>query len=145
MKLRTKIRYAEAEQYNGEHVTGLCSDADCNELKQHVHTMHGGQIVFVEIGDWIFPEPTAGFYYPVKPEAFAKNWESADNEAGLPPETAKALRCLYLEVDPLIVQHVTSIIQADFSALQSQAATQLLPYQEHEQKRVAGKEFHPIG
>lgn len=41
----------------------------------HVHTSHGNQVVFLEPGDWIFPEPDGIHYYPVKPDIFNARYD----------------------------------------------------------------------
>lgn len=122
MRVRTKIRYEDAEQYSGKPVTGICIDENCAwKAAPHVHTMHNAQAVVVQIGDWIFPEPDKGFYYPVKPKAFAKNWEPADSMCELPPETNKVLGALMYEVDPRIVNDIAKVLKEDFAAVKANA------------------------
>lgn len=40
-----------------------------------VETIHKGQTVKVEEGDWIIPEPDGEHYYPCKPDIFEKTYE----------------------------------------------------------------------
>lgn len=53
---------------------GVCY---CGGQRAHLHTMHEGQVVLLESGDWIAPEPNGTNYYPIKPEVVAK-WERID-------------------------------------------------------------------
>lgn len=73
-KFRIKPTEIEAWQYKGGFTAlGVC---DCGDLPlPHLHTMHDGQTVALEIGDWIVPEPAANRYYPIKPHVFAKKYE----------------------------------------------------------------------
>lgn len=81
-KFRKKPVEVEAHQYLGEWVRGMCCDSACmyvvGNTEPHVHTIHGGQLVQVEVGDWILPEPKAGFAYPVKDEIFRATYEPAE-------------------------------------------------------------------
>jgi hypothetical protein len=70
----------EAVQYNeyGKLVRGMCNSRSCfgaGNNKPHVHTIHRGQIVNLEIGDYIVPEPDGEHYYPVKADIFEKTYE----------------------------------------------------------------------
>ena len=49
-----------------------CGEAEC---RPHVHTIHQGQIVILERGDWILPEPDGVHFYPVKPDIFTATYE----------------------------------------------------------------------
>lgn len=63
----------EAWQYDGGTNRGVCN---CPSNPQpHLHTMHNGQTVALEIGDWIVPEPVADRYYPIKPDVFEGKYE----------------------------------------------------------------------
>jgi len=44
--------------------------------RAHVVTAHE-QVVFLEPGDWIIPEPMDNRYYPCKPDIFAATYEPA--------------------------------------------------------------------
>jgi hypothetical protein len=77
---RKKPVVIEAEQYTeyGKLVKGMCNSQSCyvrvND-KPHVHTIHNGQMVDLEVGDWIIPEPDGEHFYPVKPEIFEATYE----------------------------------------------------------------------
>lgn len=43
----------------------------------HLHTIHEGQKVSLEVGDWILPEPDGVHFYPCKPDIFAATYEPA--------------------------------------------------------------------
>lgn len=86
MKYRSKPIIIEAEQwFPGKELKGVTGDkADklcgCAMLgfdgsKPHVHTIHAGQGVFIEPGDYIIPEPDGIHYYPCKPDIFEKKYE----------------------------------------------------------------------
>ena len=79
-KYRKKPVVIEAVQYlkYGGLVKGMCNSRSCyssGNNKPHVHTIHNNQIVNLEIGDWIIPEPNRVNYYPVKPDIFALTYE----------------------------------------------------------------------
>ena len=75
-KFRKKPVIIEAEQYDGLKVTkGVCHD--CAD-RSHVHTIHDHQIVFLEVGDWVIPEPNGVNFYPCKPDIFAATYEPVD-------------------------------------------------------------------
>ena len=48
-----------------------------------VHTIHAGQSVMIEDGDWIITEPDGVHYYPCKPDIFEKTYEPVDSENAL--------------------------------------------------------------
>ncbi len=79
MKFRKKPIIIEAEQYikHGELVWGMCNSILCftDKQKPHVHTIHDNQIVIVEVGDWIIPEPDGIHFYPCKSDIFEKIYE----------------------------------------------------------------------
>lgn len=71
---RSKPVEIEAWQYHPKRlVRGVCN-CDANAI-DHLHTMHNDQIVFLEDGDWIVPEPVPNRFYPIKPDVFAKKYE----------------------------------------------------------------------
>ena len=79
-KFRKRPVIIEAEQYKeyGKLVKGMCNSQSCytaGNIEPHVHTIHGGQIVNLEIGDWIIPEPDGMHYYPCKPDIFKETYE----------------------------------------------------------------------
>ncbi len=45
----------------------------------HVHTIHSGQAIAVEPGDWIIPEPDGAHFYPCKPDIFEATYEKVDD------------------------------------------------------------------
>jgi len=79
-KYRKKPVVIEAEQYveYGKLVKGMCNSCSCYSAgnnKPHVHTIHGNQIVILEIGDWIIPEPDGIHFYPCKPDIFKATYD----------------------------------------------------------------------
>lgn len=83
MKFRKISLEIEAEQYKeyGKLVKGMCNSQSCftsGNNKPHVHTIHKGQIVNLEVGDWIIPESDGVHYYPCKPDIFEKTYEKVN-------------------------------------------------------------------
>jgi hypothetical protein len=79
-KFRKKLKIIEAVQYTrrGKFETGMCTSYECisNTCSEpHVHTIHNNQIVILELGDWIIPEPDGKHFYPCKPDIFAETYE----------------------------------------------------------------------
>ena len=73
----------EAEQYLGitHPAKGKCNSVSCfvaGNDQQHVHTIHGGQLVNLEIGDWIIPEPDGIHFYPCKDSIFQATYEEVE-------------------------------------------------------------------
>lgn len=52
-----------------------CPGAD-GDYDAHVHTIHDNQIVLLEPGDWIIPEPDGIHFYPCKPDIFEVTYET---------------------------------------------------------------------
>ena len=80
MKATKKPVKIEFEQYveYGKLVKGMCNSMSCytdGNDKPHVHTIHDNQIVILEVGDYIIPEPNGINYYPVKPDIFAETYD----------------------------------------------------------------------
>ena len=88
MKFRKKPVIIEAVQWfpgidhpgvNGNDPNLLCG---CIMLggpnKPHIHTIHTGQIVLVEPGDWIISEPDGEHYYPCKPDIFEATYDPVE-------------------------------------------------------------------
>ena len=76
----------DAEQYTeyGKPVRGMCNSQSCYSSgndSPHVHTIHAGQIVNLEVGDWIIPEPDGEHFYPVKPDIFKDTYEPVIHSA----------------------------------------------------------------
>ncbi len=70
----------EADQYvkYGCLVAGMCNSRSCYSLgndEPHVHTIHMNQVVYLEIGDYIIPEPDGIHFYPCKPDIFMETYE----------------------------------------------------------------------
>jgi hypothetical protein len=79
-RYRSKPTVIEAEQYVtvGQIVKGICVLRGCSAAghdKPHVHTAHGGQEVYLEVGDFVVPEPNGAGYYPIKPDIFSAKYE----------------------------------------------------------------------
>ena len=79
-KFRKKPVVIEAEQYKeyGILVKGMCNSRSCftaGNKEPHVHTIHNNQIVLLEVGDFIIPEPDGEHYYPCKPDIFEATYE----------------------------------------------------------------------
>lgn len=78
MKFRKKPVVIEAVQFLlGEPIPrGVCVGWMCNAGNQpHVHTVHNGQHVMLENGDWVIGEPDGVHYYPVKNDIFEATYE----------------------------------------------------------------------
>lgn len=78
---RRKPIVIEAVQYveYGRLVAGMCNSQSCytsGNDKPHVHTIHAGQIVNLEVGDWILSESDGVHFYPVKPDIFENIYEA---------------------------------------------------------------------
>ena len=75
---RKKPIIIEAEQWNGNPVKGMCDSRICfmeTNSQPHVHTIHKNQLVNLELGDWIIPEPDDEHFYPCKPDIFEATYE----------------------------------------------------------------------
>lgn len=75
-----KRAFIEAEQYKeyGKLVKGMCNSQSCytsGNTEPHVHTIHNNQLVNLEIGDYIIPEPDGEHFYPCKPDIFLNTYE----------------------------------------------------------------------
>ena len=85
MKATKKPIEIEFEQYieHGKLVKGMCNSVVCYSNVNnapHVHTIHGNQVVYLEVGDYIIPEPNGVNYYPVKPDIFAETYDINEAE-----------------------------------------------------------------
>ena len=72
----------EATQYTGSETAkhGVCHALNCldenNKIRPpHLHTIHKGQMVNLEIGDYIIPEPDGKHFYPCKPDIFESTYD----------------------------------------------------------------------
>lgn len=79
-KYRKKPIVIEAVQYvkYGNLAKGMCNSQRCFDdicNLPHVHTIHDDQIVVLEVGDWIVPEPDGKHFYPCKPDIFEQTYE----------------------------------------------------------------------
>ena len=82
-KFRKKPIVIEAEQYvkYGKLVKGMCNSKTCfikGNDKPHVHTIHNNQIVNLESGDWIIPEPDGEHFYPCRADIFEQTYEEVE-------------------------------------------------------------------
>lgn len=81
MKYKRKPgKIIESEQYKeyGKFVKGMCNSKSCysaGNTQPHVHTIHNNQIVLLEVGDYILPEPDGVHFYPVKEDIFNETYE----------------------------------------------------------------------
>lgn len=80
MRFRKKNIEVEAVQYTeyGKLTTGMCNSVSCHcsgNKEPHVHTIHDNQIVYLEIGDFIIPEPDGIHFYPCRPNIFRETYE----------------------------------------------------------------------
>lgn len=79
-KYKKKPVVIEAVQYteHGKLIKGMCNSRSCyadGNNKPHIHTIHDNQIVLLEVGDYIIPEPDGIHYYPCKPDIFEETYE----------------------------------------------------------------------
>jgi hypothetical protein len=93
-KFRKKPTEIEAEQYveYGKLVKGMCNSRSCfvkGNDEPHVHTIHNGQIVNLEVNDWVIPEPDGVHYYPVKPDIFKNTYDAVTPQWMLDDEVGK--------------------------------------------------------
>ncbi len=79
MRYRKGAGIVEAVQYTeyGKLVKGMCNSIECYQANSepHVHTIHNNQMVLLEVGDWIMPEPDGKHFYPCKPDIFEATYE----------------------------------------------------------------------
>ncbi len=85
MKFRKKPVIIEAEQFFRSttslinNTTGVCQ-CEKGDRRGHVHTTHNDQVVNLENGDWVIPEPNGTNYYPCKDEIFRNTYDSIETE-----------------------------------------------------------------
>jgi hypothetical protein len=82
MKYRKKPVIIEAEQFHRgislvNTQKGVCQ-CERGSFRGHLHTIHNGQVVDLEDGDWIIPEPDGVHFYPVKPDIFNATYEKVE-------------------------------------------------------------------
>lgn len=76
-KLPVVIEAVQYAEY-GKLVKGMCNSMSCYQSgndKPHVHTIHDSQVVNLEVGDFVIPEPDGKHFYPVKPEIFEATYK----------------------------------------------------------------------
>jgi hypothetical protein len=84
-KFRKKPVVIEATQFRNEscgafNLDGWSDPPGVTRLagRPYVVTIHN-QRCFIEVGDWIIPEPDGVHFYPVKPDIFAATYEPVDD------------------------------------------------------------------
>jgi hypothetical protein len=80
-KFKKKPVIIEAEQYTeyGKIIKGMCNSQSCytsGNDEPHVHTIHAHQVVNLEVGDWIIPEPDGEHFLTVKNDIFIETYEA---------------------------------------------------------------------
>ena len=75
MKFRKKPAVVEAVQWIDDRIEHPGINLD--ERGYYVITIHE-QAAYLEIGDWILPEPKEGRFYPCKPDIFEKTYEKVE-------------------------------------------------------------------
>lgn len=78
MKYKKKPITVEAEQYTQYNPLpkGVCVKPCIDGVsKPHVHTIHKGQIVLLEDGDYVIEESDGCHYYPCKPDVFNNTYD----------------------------------------------------------------------
>jgi hypothetical protein len=76
-KFRKKPVVIEAEQYNGNNNPLNACKIDKNG-RSYLETMHDGQTVILESGDWVIPDGKPNTFYPCKPDVFERTYEPVD-------------------------------------------------------------------
>lgn len=79
-KYRKKPVVIEAEQFLGVDTAAVRGVCVCGSRPSHLHTIHEGQLVYLEHGDWIIPEPDGEHFYPCKPDIFEATYEAVDDD-----------------------------------------------------------------
>lgn len=79
LKFRKRPVVIEAEQFVQQQPIPrgvcFCWNGGAADGLPHLHTIHKGQRVNVEFGDWIIPEPDGEHFYTCKPDIFAATYE----------------------------------------------------------------------
>lgn len=91
-KYQKKPVIIKAEKYTeyGKLVRGMCNSQSCFvrvNNKPHVHTIHNNQIVELEIGDYVIPEPDGKHFYLCKPDIFEATYDEIKGEEVPPPDS----------------------------------------------------------
>lgn len=95
-QFRKKPIVIEAVQYTeyGKLVKGMCNSRSCYTLgntEPHVHTIHNNQVVNLEVGDFIIPEPDGEHYYPCKANIFHATYEPVKPEPVIGERSAEEI------------------------------------------------------
>ena len=82
-RYRKKPVIIEAEQYvsYSKPVKGMCNSKACfadGNDEPHVHTIHDNQMVLLEVGDFVIPEPDGKHFYPCKSDIFKATYEKVE-------------------------------------------------------------------
>lgn len=75
-KFRKKPVVIEAEQFNGSNNPFGACKVEQQTGKSYIETMHDGQTVVLEVGDWVIPDGKPNTFYPCKPDVFEKTYEA---------------------------------------------------------------------
>lgn len=62
---------------------GVCGGGRCfraGNTVPHLHTIHKDQLVVLEDGDWVLPEPDGIHFYPCKPDIFEATYEKVEKD-----------------------------------------------------------------
>lgn len=78
-KFRKKAVEIFAEQYLGLQIAGVCT-CPAESGNPHLHTMHDGQTVVLQAGDWIIPDGMPATFYPCKPDVFTATYDPVRSE-----------------------------------------------------------------
>ncbi len=105
-KFRKKPVVVDAVQWHGQAMRGVCM-LNCRQDyppgTPHVHTIHLGQTVALEPGDWILPEADGEHFYPVKPADFARIYEPiAEYAPPLPADSVGPIISEEMDLDKQI-------------------------------------------
>lgn len=82
-KFRKKPVVIEAEQFFRStnslinNTKGVCQCRE-GDRRGHVHTAHENQVVNLQNGDWIVPEPDGEHFYPIKQDIFENSYDKVD-------------------------------------------------------------------
>lgn len=96
---RKKALVIRAEQFDGVNgVPGVYWEVPianasgvCAESRPYVVTIHR-QRAYLEIGDWVVPEPDGKHYYPVKDDVMRQNYDRVEENSGVSSEEVLAMR-----------------------------------------------------
>jgi hypothetical protein len=69
------VQFTESKTLGELKAAGVCL-CEAGSFDAHVHTIHNNQIVELEDGDWIAPEPDGVHYYPIKDDIHEATYEA---------------------------------------------------------------------